>query len=70
MGCRAYNGILAVVVNDISRTDRKYILCNSGSTFRCYSKTSLEDNIKEYLDDAEEQDVFAYWWDGTLDDSN
>lgn len=67
MAYRAYNGILAVVVKDISKSDRKYLLCNSGSTYRCYSKTSLEDNIKEYLDDANEQDIFAYWWDSELE---
>jgi len=66
VGSRAFNGILTVVVGDITRTDNKYLLCNSGNKYRCYSKTSLLDNIKEYLDDAEETDVFAYWWDGDL----
>lgn len=66
MGYRAYNGIIAVVVGDITRTHKKHILCNSSSTYLCYSKGSLEDNIGEYLDDAEEQDVFAYWWNSEL----
>ena len=62
MASRGYNGILAHVIKDITRSDEYHTLINAGENWQCLSKRETVSSIHNQMDTIEERDVYRQWY--------